>query len=543
MNSYKVKSWTNTWVEENGFPEEGLSVFTSAPSSKNIGVCFSGGGTRSAACTLGQLKALEETGVINNTKYISAVSGGAWAAVPYTFAPSAKVESYFGRIKNPEDINSDSSSLAVIPGSLQSSIVNSGVLGRLIKAGFSGKGDESYAHVLGDIFLKPFSLHNPASSFTLNNETKTKALMGNVPEDHDFDMARDGVPFLIVGATLLNKDGINSTKKYHVEYTPYYSGIKVAHIDKDVITKDDFFGGGYVTSFGYDSIGPYKMEACTDGNVAFTMRRAKKAWLDRTNVKAFSLSDIIASTGAAPQGVTEAIGLKSIGFPEFNHLPIKVDDGYKQVVEEYSHSDGGHLENLGIMPLLARGVEKIYCFVNTKKSFVPDDTDAIKSTINKSLKALFVPIDNFLHLSKFDSNVVFDSGSDKLLELIKTFKELGEKHAESGEFVAEEALIAKSQLTTIDNSLYGIKAGHNVEIVWVYNCRSKDWEDKLSDKALAKKIGKQKYLIGNQGGLEDFPHYGTFLENMNGVIKLKPHQTSLLTNLSYWVAKKALTDY
>jgi hypothetical protein len=72
----------------------------------------------------------------------------------------------------------------------------------------------------------------------------------------------------------------------------------------------------------------------------------------------------------------------------------------------------------------------------------------------------------------------------------------------------------------------------------VYNCRSIEWEKQLADRELAQIIAKKKYLIGSQKGLEDFPHYGTFLENTSGVVKLTALQTNLLTNLSYWAAKK-----
>ena len=45
------------------------------------GVCFSGGSTRSHAATVGQLRGLTETGLIDQVGYLSAVSGGAWATV------------------------------------------------------------------------------------------------------------------------------------------------------------------------------------------------------------------------------------------------------------------------------------------------------------------------------------------------------------------------------------------------------------------------------------------------------------------------------
>ena len=49
------------------------------------GICFSGGGTRSYAATIGQLRGLAEVGLLDRIGYVSAVSGGAWAATAFTY--------------------------------------------------------------------------------------------------------------------------------------------------------------------------------------------------------------------------------------------------------------------------------------------------------------------------------------------------------------------------------------------------------------------------------------------------------------------------
>ncbi|MCL1045426.1 patatin-like phospholipase family protein [Shewanella electrodiphila] len=544
MTKFIVEAWSQGWIDKNNFPEESLKAFQASYANKSLGVAFSGGGTRSAACTLGQLKALHDLNIIDEVKYISAVSGGGWAATPYTFVSSDKMEQYFGRVLEPNDIDS-SICKSVIKGSFQECITKAPILMSLVRGGVSGKGDESFAYSLGNIFLKPFKLHNPDTHFTFNEETLKSAQEGlkegSKNEGFSFDVSRQGTPFLILGATLLNEDGFNSDKKYHIEYTPYYSGSRVSHKDKEFIGQDDYFGGGYITSCGYDCIGPYK-KSSVNGVEKLLVKRVPKSLLDFTNERAFSLADIIASTGAAPQEITSNIGLGALGFPEFNHIPISIPKGQNQVAEEYPHSDGGHLENLGIMPLLARKVSKIIVFINTKKAFVPDIDSPLNSSLNKSLKALFLPINNLFGLSKFKTNIVFKNGQKELLKIIKQFTEEVEKESSSGEFIAKNTLVAKSNLVTKSNNFYGIEAGQHVEVTWVYNCRSKAWEDSLGDRELAEVISKKKKLFGTQKGLEDFPHYGTFFENLKGIIVLTPLQTNLLTNLSYWSAKKALTE-
>ncbi|MEZ9044512.1 hypothetical protein AB6D99_05120 [Vibrio cyclitrophicus] len=76
MSKFYVDYWSRKWIDENHFPETELLSFKEDYANRDLGVAFSGGGTRSAACTLGQLKALDELGLLPRVKYISAVSGG-----------------------------------------------------------------------------------------------------------------------------------------------------------------------------------------------------------------------------------------------------------------------------------------------------------------------------------------------------------------------------------------------------------------------------------------------------------------------------------
>src|SRR4051794_13720912 len=63
----------------------------------DIGVCCSGGGIRSASFNLGALQALQQHGVLQRSKYLTAVSGGAYIAsafcmVAKTWRPEPKAE-------------------------------------------------------------------------------------------------------------------------------------------------------------------------------------------------------------------------------------------------------------------------------------------------------------------------------------------------------------------------------------------------------------------------------------------------------------------
>src|SRR5207237_4756491 len=54
--------------------------------TKLRGVCFSGGGIRSAAYNLGALQALQEEGELDQTDFLSAVSGGSYIAGAFAVA-------------------------------------------------------------------------------------------------------------------------------------------------------------------------------------------------------------------------------------------------------------------------------------------------------------------------------------------------------------------------------------------------------------------------------------------------------------------------
>lgn len=545
---YAFPMAANDGITPPTFPEQSLEDLSHSP--KHIGVAFSGGGTRSACCTLGQLKALHDTGVIDEVKYISSVSGGSWTSVPYTYLPAQFLPEFWGNIQSPQTITV-ASLIQVKPRSFQSCVVNAALLIRYIGAVLTGKGDESYADILGAIFLRPFGLDNPEQHFSYNAETVAQACELNPHlSPNAFVQTRTNSPYLIVGAVLINQDGLNQKQKYPVEYTPYYSGIRLHYIDKDVLTHDDNFGGGYINSYGYDCKGPFGVQTLGTQQL-LTVRASKRHPLNLHHPKAFCLADIMASSGAAPQEVANSLQLKALGFPEFYHIPVAK---LSAKAREYAHSDGGHLENLGIVPLLARGLDRLYIFVNTKCSFKPalgaSPRDTIANTvINKSLKALFVPLDNHQTLGKFDDNCLFADGEHRLAELIELFaaKVVKQNHGTEKhiDYPAASALFATQTLTTRANAFYGIMPGHTVTITWIYNQRALEWENALQDRALAQELQDANARIGGHNkpdplNLSRFPHYRTFLENKQ-MIALTPLQTNLLTSHAYWVAKQALS--
>ncbi|MCF1438560.1 MAG: hypothetical protein LPD71_07400, partial [Shewanella sp.] len=364
----------------------------------------------------------------------------------------------------------------------------------------------------------------------------------------DFQLQRSNTPFMIVGATLLNHDGLNFRQKYPVEYTSLYSGIRTQWADDDLFTPDDYFGGGYLESFGYDCKGAYR-EGKLNGQQVMTVRRAALHNGNWSNERAFSLSDIMASTSAAPQAFTDMLGLKFLGFPEFYYVPIQTKNHAPKIAEEYAHSDGGLMENLGIMPLLARGVSRLYVFINTKCPYFPQTEwhsgmpistiDIEKTNINKSLKALFIPLRDSFGLKEFGDNLVFKDGSTRLKELIQAFSQQTELANNGLSSYAKRGLFHTQELETRQNRVFGVKAGQKVTITWIYNQRSKAWEDSLASQQMADEIRNQKLDDWDPLNLDNFPHYETFMQN-SAVISLNGVQSNLLASHAWFVARLAL---
>lgn len=458
----------------------------------NVGVAFSGGGTRSASATLGQLRGLAELGLLKSVRYLSCVSGGSWACVPFSYLPEEwPDESFLGQHINPEDISVDSIR-KTDHTSFADRVANSVVVDDFLRNAAKFAGDETYGRAIGDVFLDQFGINSSRRFFTHSSKSVNSILRRNPKmEKTDFYKMRSNRPFVIVGSTLLrleNKDP--KPRLIQFETTPLYVGSRVRHFRAG--SGNRHIGGGYIEPFAFDSDEPDDPP------------NAKKVVRVRLGLKRhrYTLPDVIGTSGAAPAEILARIGLDMVGFPEFRHWPV--DKPHDSSAKEYSFGDGGHLENLGIMPLLMRGVERIVVFVNTKTRLKGGQ----KGEINDSIPPLFGQTPGFT------INHVFPkSRYERLINSLKAAKESG------------ETVMFKDTYRIRKAKHYGIKGGWDVEVLWVYNERVKTWEDKLRPEI--------RETIGS-GSLGSFPHYKTFFQNPPAIIDLSAKQVNLLAHLSCW---------
>ena len=83
-----------------------LYPFPPASIMSGVGVCLSGGGSRAASASMGELRGLRSLGLLDQVSALSTVSGGSWAGVTFTYLPSDISDDEFlgGVVPNPGDL-------------------------------------------------------------------------------------------------------------------------------------------------------------------------------------------------------------------------------------------------------------------------------------------------------------------------------------------------------------------------------------------------------------------------------------------------------
>ena len=516
------------------------------PRVQTLGVAFSGGGTRSASATLGQLRGLSENQWIPRIRYMAAVSGGAWAATPFTFTETglgiflgdALEPSQITRIEDlrntggvqclAETIAESTITLPALRAALPS-IVDRVVddiagknqdFGNLLEKVVEELGpdkdlSEVFSNIIGRIFVDPHVPHASSRFFTWNEDTRQQALERNQHlKRSDFVIVPNGRPFLIVGGTMIEHrpEVFSFPNLIPIEYTPYYTGVRQGQ------KFGENFGGHYVWSCGYDT---HQAQLDSDGLVKVRARSTKKR---------FTLHDVVGSSGAAPQlffYVNKKIPaqIREVPrqvFPEFDHWTVR-DGKVKGHNESIPHGDGGFSDNLGLMPLLVRKVTRLIVFVNAKSPFREND----------DLRSYFGQTTRHDRSGDFRINRVFGRGLDEAKQLYDKMIESFEACVANGTTVMHCGM----GYSIVGNDRYNIAPYDDVNICWIYNHPVKAWVDAISNSDLRNLIPLTTAagtLEEKEGLFAHFPWYDTFGEAKPRAIDLKAEQVSLLAHLSYW---------
>ena len=524
---FNAWAWPNKGGNIN-FPE--ISKLLS--SNSRAGVCFSGGGNRALAATIGQLRGLLELQLLDNFDYLSAVSGGSWAATVFTYAPILPTALLGASLGQPQRLSLEK--LQMIRPDFLGNCATKNIISEFNSNLHKFPKEQVWAHTVGEIFLEPYQLND--DKFPSYDELTVDAIVeknsGLFTKEMFYQTARSK-PYLIVNGTLIYPELLLfKQRRMLFEYTPLYLGIYSQHqvsllncLNKLYHRK---FGQGYIAPYAFNTSVPIKSEL--QGSIQSLQLTAP--------TPRFSLRDMIASSSAFYAAVLDNFITTKNFSPTFEYWPVKFDQYQSRDAGRYSIGDGAFLDNYGLLSLLLRQVKRIVVFINT---------DTIFDSPHKNKFGEWVGIDSYLPplfglhstfwctthgkplTQVFDSDL-FCVGDNSLIQQFMHNQQL------------QKSLIAEETYQVRDNPWIGIQSQlpngepYEVTMLWVYNARVPAWEKQLSQELQAE-IAK-----GANGAFPHFPYYPTFGDEFNlkkpstwhDLGGLSMAQVNLLTELSYW---------
>jgi hypothetical protein len=521
----RVKVFVNA-PGELRFAEQEMGLHADRPS---VGLCFSGGGSRALSASMGAYRALTKLGLIDKVRVIASVSGGTWASFLYTYyrAGAANDAELLGPITEPGDI--DMKSLrAPLPRSCMGWVVTQGIDRVLIRDAFSDTLPEIWIAMIGEVILAPFGLYDPARPRTIALDSDAvAAILARQPADtslcaDDFVTARPGRPLLVSNACLLAPTSIG-TLEFETpalyEFTPLYVGspnpLRVTYDPRRGDEVEVEVGGGYVEPFGAGGDGPLEI-----GPSRIVELHAPE--------RGCSTEFIVGTSSAAPGGVLEELpgftNLRTLT-PEARYWPVR--EPTVPSTQEFEFGDGGVLENYGIISLLLRRLETIVVFINTSAplnlAYDADPSGRVThADIDANLPPLFGVHDPTFGISTQNNQVFATADYSRVVGALQAAKRKG------------GAVLAVTELTTVENAWWGVKAGHVVRVCWMYLDRSAVWEARLTSHRVRWNIWRGRHCKLFAGPLRGFPHYSTIDENGLRLISLTDAQVRLLADLSCW---------
>jgi len=395
----------------NIYPTGGTNptITHSDSSLNNVGVCFSGGGSRALTCAWGQLLGLKTVGLDSSTRYISSVSGGTWASSIYTYlSDTISDEALLGTYTVPADLSLSDGTDVFNINTLGQHSLGQAPLGMTLKALLGSiaffswwyrEDKENYkwlwASIVANYILEPYGLRKrgryPWSSkysFSLSLEYANQSFPPQSPSTDDFFFVRSGRPFLIMNDNIMEKiSGSGKIVQLPNQATPISTGAQGQTPDGSII------GGGSVESYGYSST--LESNSASTSPVKVTIDQAYSL-IDSVSTSSAFFAEALAQyfmTEATDSGKREAIASQARKHATAEHkehllssLKEDVDDveefiehSVKDFIEKEAfelsdfvpsynywpigeasenaqtlYTDGGTLDNTGVIGMLAQ---------------------------------------------------------------------------------------------------------------------------------------------------------------------------------------------
>jgi len=472
----------------------------------STGMCFSGGGIRATAWALGGLRPLVEWGLMPNVDITSSVSGGSWANAIYMFAPG-KTEDIIGGPTNPTALTMDALNQDPAPGIKTCTNDYASIFESLFDTG--APLDMMMSFFACEAFLRPFGLCDMWAYMSPDEETAAQIRTSNPQlKNATFHIQRVDRPrAMVIAGTLLAPlgYGVDDQNEASLQMSPDYVGspyypaggdVSYTSLARNKPPLQRLVGGGVLQGFAFGG-------APTQGNQEGGQQKSvgAPAW-------PFSLAQAIGissmAVGAALGNIPFVGGLLD---PIYGYWPVT--DAQHQSEHGMlltKASDGGNLENSGLLPLLQRGVKKVVWFAASyqlvDRSYdlcgapTDDDTLARAKVVDQVLdKFGFGP-----ELSQGSpSNAVTHNQVFKREDVHAVACQLQE-HLTSGtppviNFAAE----------VLPNSWWGIAGGWKVQVVLVYLEHSANFEASLPSDT------RRQLEMEQDGPFPGYPSYSTTL--------------------------------
>lgn len=480
---------------------------------KNFGIALSGGGMRAETMALGWLRGLYELGALQQARYLSSNSGGGWTNGPYSYRSDSISDAEFLGVYIPpeqftiENLYKDNGMMgkSIADTNLLESflmqLVNSSTSASASSCSSSCSDEDYWSRAIAMGFFKPFALDSAAMLPTMHHDRPFPILCGSCQVD---DRAVGYVPF---------------------EMTAMYCGVPVQGQHQDGAP----IGGLFIECTGFTS---QPSEEClqtirtASASSSSSSAAASSSSVCCTVPEPVHVLSVSQQAGLSSGAVADGVAMMRTELLEEWLVP-KLPTWNLQTSGELKVVDGGANDNLGIYPLLRRGVEHIVCCVSNHNCIHRDDITADDASAVAQVAALF---------GCMSSHGPENVGNESRRVLREedwpvVLKGLRDRHHDAGScFYLYEGPV-------LPNERIGVVGGYTVQILFVVFSKSKMWFSSLSDdmrshireeQAKAGAVSTVESIFGGDAALEDFPYYSTMDLNYS------PELVNAMSQLAAW---------
>lgn len=458
--------------------------------ARPLGVAISGGGARSFSAGIGQLRALHALGLADRIGMISAVSGGAWLANAYAFAP----ETLDDRTLLGETVPTDWLNLDVLDrvhdGYLGLGLTQADVPTSVQAHRAAGIPHPAlYGRVLHDVIFDPLGIESLRPFLALDTAHRADLLARNPHLSvDDVLLPRPERPLVVTGAALQRDPGRFEW------FVPIELSPMTASVPPDLHLG---FDATFVETAGIVGQDP--------------IRHPKGTFSCALPPSGFSLADVCAASSHA---MGSSLTRMAVGYG------LSVDTIVPRAAPWTSPSlprpsplvDGGEFEYTGITPLLRRGFDRLVVFLNSNTTVGAGGSDYVAGVDGQIARLFGRPPSGGMYA---DKPLRLFHPED--LEAIAAGLAASQARGELPWHLGEHEIVAMNPL--------GLRP-RKVRILWMTNEAATAWMERLPTDTR----GALGYT-GLGSGFLRFPHYPVLFCNTSDPLWLMPRQVNLLAHM------------